>query len=220
MSEIVDLTPREREIFDMLLEGIVPKEIAYKLSISYNTVHFHIKSFYRKLGVHSIQELFAKYSVINEVASSAQTEKPAKESSLQNNEPVFIRWDTVTDNIGSNIEIISDIEIIQKKYYTTFTLFGEMSPKVHSYAGVVFFPDPSTLKAMKKMSSYSFSILGDSNTYEVKISTSDTRLNAEHNHYLKSFTTKIGEITTLNININELAQSPFFGKPVPFIQDN
>jgi DNA-binding CsgD family transcriptional regulator len=58
-----ELTSREREIFDLLLEGVSPKEIADKLCISVSTVDFHRTKMYGKLGVHSIQELFAKYSI-------------------------------------------------------------------------------------------------------------------------------------------------------------
>jgi DNA-binding CsgD family transcriptional regulator len=57
-----NLSSREREIFDLLLEGISPKEIANRLNVSYSTVDFHRTRLYGKLGVHSIQELFAKYS--------------------------------------------------------------------------------------------------------------------------------------------------------------
>jgi DNA-binding CsgD family transcriptional regulator len=57
-----NLSPREREIFNLLLEGIPPKEIANRLNVSYSTVDFHRTKLYGKLGVHSIQELFAKYS--------------------------------------------------------------------------------------------------------------------------------------------------------------
>jgi len=57
----LNLTPREKEIFTMLLGGSAPKEIAYTLKISYDTVLFHQKNMYRKLGIQSIQELFAKY---------------------------------------------------------------------------------------------------------------------------------------------------------------
>ncbi|MCL2213828.1 MAG: LuxR C-terminal-related transcriptional regulator [Treponema sp.] len=60
--EKLNLTPREQEIFTMLLKGTSPKEIAYTLKISYETVHHHQKNMYRKLGIQSIQELFAKYS--------------------------------------------------------------------------------------------------------------------------------------------------------------
>ena len=56
------LTSREQEIFTMLLAGKAPKEIAYILRISYDTVLFHQKNLYRKLGIQSRAELFAKYS--------------------------------------------------------------------------------------------------------------------------------------------------------------
>lgn len=58
----LDLTPREKEIFTMLLNGVVPKEIAHTLKISPHTEHYHQKNLYRKLGIQSITELFAKYS--------------------------------------------------------------------------------------------------------------------------------------------------------------
>jgi DNA-binding CsgD family transcriptional regulator len=57
-----DLTVRERELFDLLLKGVSPKEIAHKLNITLHTVAFHRTKLYNKLGVTSIQELFAKYS--------------------------------------------------------------------------------------------------------------------------------------------------------------
>jgi DNA-binding CsgD family transcriptional regulator len=59
--EHLNLTPREKEIFTMLLDGIAPKEIAFTLKINYETVHFHQKNLYRKLGIQSRAELFARY---------------------------------------------------------------------------------------------------------------------------------------------------------------
>ena len=58
----LNLTPREEEIFTMLLHGTAPKEIAHTLKISYHTEHFHQKNLYRKLGIQSRAELFAKYT--------------------------------------------------------------------------------------------------------------------------------------------------------------
>jgi DNA-binding CsgD family transcriptional regulator len=58
----LNLTAREEEIFTMLIAGKAPKEIAYTLKISYDTVHFHQKNLYRKLGIQSRAELFARYS--------------------------------------------------------------------------------------------------------------------------------------------------------------
>ena len=65
-----DITLREREIFDLLLEGFSQKEIAHKLNISHSTVDFHRTNLYKKLGVHSIKELFAKYSTNGKTAPS------------------------------------------------------------------------------------------------------------------------------------------------------
>ena len=67
-----NLSPREREVFDLLLEGISQKDIAQKLNISHSTLDFHRTNLYRKLGVHSIKELFTKYLTIGKAAPSEQ----------------------------------------------------------------------------------------------------------------------------------------------------
>jgi DNA-binding CsgD family transcriptional regulator len=71
------LTGREQKIFNMLLDGAVPKEIALSLNISYDTVLTHQKSLYRKLEVHSINELIGKYAPANsdEQATKLQIKK-------------------------------------------------------------------------------------------------------------------------------------------------
>ncbi|MBQ6585555.1 MAG: LuxR family transcriptional regulator [Coriobacteriales bacterium] len=53
----LDLSAREIEVFTLLAQGRDPVRIQDTLFISYNTVRNHIKSIYRKLGVHSRQEL-------------------------------------------------------------------------------------------------------------------------------------------------------------------
>jgi len=58
----LNLTSREQEVFTMLLDGKAPKEIAYTLKVSPDTVHFHQKNLYRKLNVQSRAGLFARYS--------------------------------------------------------------------------------------------------------------------------------------------------------------
>jgi len=65
-----NLSPQERKVFDLLLEGLSQKEIAHKLNISHSTLDFHRTNLYRKLSVHSIKELFAKYSTTGKAASS------------------------------------------------------------------------------------------------------------------------------------------------------
>lgn len=59
-QEIADcckLTPREREVFEMLARGRNREYIQEKLVVSRNTVKAHVKHVYAKLGIHSHQEL-------------------------------------------------------------------------------------------------------------------------------------------------------------------
>ncbi len=55
------LTPREKEVLELLLEGKQRNEIATILYISENTVKKQITSIYQKLGVSSRNELFALF---------------------------------------------------------------------------------------------------------------------------------------------------------------
>lgn len=49
--EIDALTPREREVLEMLAEGLSNKEIAWRMKISEHTVKFHVASIFAKLDV-------------------------------------------------------------------------------------------------------------------------------------------------------------------------
>ena len=51
------LTPREREVFDLLVKGDSVKEIAFKLDLSHKTVHVHRANVLGKLQCHSTIEL-------------------------------------------------------------------------------------------------------------------------------------------------------------------
>jgi DNA-binding CsgD family transcriptional regulator len=52
-----DLSPREREICDLLAEGISNREISGQLEISLRTVEMHRLRAMRKLGVRSTAQL-------------------------------------------------------------------------------------------------------------------------------------------------------------------
>jgi len=52
-----ELSPREKEIAELLFRGYANKEIAQKFSISYGTVKNHVYSLYAKLGIRSRFEL-------------------------------------------------------------------------------------------------------------------------------------------------------------------
>lgn len=55
------LSSREKEILDMLSEGLLYKEIADRLGIKIPTVNCHIRNIYDKLHVHSRSQAVAKF---------------------------------------------------------------------------------------------------------------------------------------------------------------
>jgi DNA-binding NarL/FixJ family response regulator len=48
-----NLTKREKEVLLLLQQGMIKKEIAHRLNISYHTVDSHVKNIYKKLHVNS-----------------------------------------------------------------------------------------------------------------------------------------------------------------------
>jgi DNA-binding NarL/FixJ family response regulator len=60
-SEAAHLSKREKEILDLLSQGLANKEIADRLGLSTETVRVHLKRIYDKLHVHSRMEAAIKY---------------------------------------------------------------------------------------------------------------------------------------------------------------
>lgn len=57
---ICALPPRARQVLGLLLEGLSEKEVARVMSISPHSVHDHIKTLHRRLGVSNRAELLAR----------------------------------------------------------------------------------------------------------------------------------------------------------------
>jgi LuxR family transcriptional regulator, maltose regulon positive regulatory protein len=55
-----ELSERELTVLRYLTGGLSEREIAGELFVSFNTVHTHVKSVYRKLGVSSRAEALAR----------------------------------------------------------------------------------------------------------------------------------------------------------------
>ena len=55
-----DLTSREKEVLQLLVDGMIKKEIAEELHIAYSTVDTHIQNIYQKLHVHSNTQAVSK----------------------------------------------------------------------------------------------------------------------------------------------------------------
>jgi len=82
-----DLTFREREIFDLLLQRVPPKEIAHRFSISKSTLDFHRTNLYKKLGVRNIKELLAKYSTNGKAPPSESLKSLEPDTIISPSEP-------------------------------------------------------------------------------------------------------------------------------------
>jgi len=63
------LTPREREIVQLLAEGKSSKEVAESLTISMKTADTHRANIMRKLDLHSVTEL-VRYAVRNQIVKA------------------------------------------------------------------------------------------------------------------------------------------------------
>lgn len=60
VSASYDLTPQERQLLKLLVEGHHKKTAADVMGISFHTVSFHLRNIYLKLQVHSKSEAVAK----------------------------------------------------------------------------------------------------------------------------------------------------------------
>jgi len=90
-----NITKREQEVLNIMLEGVPLKDIAERLNLSYHTVDTHRTRIYRKLGVKNIQELLVEYNSSrqyqnissNDIFSIASVKKPLK-IMLADNAPI------------------------------------------------------------------------------------------------------------------------------------
>lgn len=62
-TEGAELTPREREVLEVLAGGLGLKHAAHELKISYETVRTHVRNIYRKLGARTLCSALNRYRV-------------------------------------------------------------------------------------------------------------------------------------------------------------
>ena len=75
-GDAATLSAREQEILKLLSKGMVSKEIADALAISYHTVRVHTKHIYEKLHVRSRAEAVIKFAADKGPAKSGSTARP------------------------------------------------------------------------------------------------------------------------------------------------
>jgi DNA-binding NarL/FixJ family response regulator len=78
---IPTLTPREREVVQLLAEGKSTKEVAAMLNLSTKTAETHRSNIMRKLGIHSVSELVL-YAVRNNIVQVQVLETAEKADSV------------------------------------------------------------------------------------------------------------------------------------------
>lgn len=61
LNPLASLTEREREILESLSKGMTNQQLARDFEISLNTVKFHLKNLYGKMGVESRSQAVAKF---------------------------------------------------------------------------------------------------------------------------------------------------------------
>ena len=57
------LTPRERDVLELIAKGFKQKQIAVQLVISMETARKHIKNAYKKLGAHNKVDALRKAGI-------------------------------------------------------------------------------------------------------------------------------------------------------------
>lgn len=55
------LTPREIQVYDLVMDGLNAKEVARYLNLSLRTIKFHLNNIFRKYEVSSMQKLVVKH---------------------------------------------------------------------------------------------------------------------------------------------------------------
>ena len=63
LSEEFGLSPREQQVYALLLQGGSAKSIAERLSLSPNTVQGHIQNLYSKLGVNKKEQAIGLFEI-------------------------------------------------------------------------------------------------------------------------------------------------------------
>ena len=239
-----DLTPKELEICSLLLEGKLPKEISFSLSISYNTVLTHQKNIYRKLEISSVRELYAKYKNQAALPKAALPKSAQKLPRLKIIIPaaavlivllfmfiwilqkkdvaVIFSHINLTCDENSTVSMSNDggIITISGMLYddpdSELTEYGYNSGDY--FSGIFCSLGTGAQKARSKMKAVSFMALGDGGTYSFKLTTHETRF---HDRWMHLFTAPKDEPVLITVKVPEdLVRRGFSGETVEFIKEN
>jgi DNA-binding CsgD family transcriptional regulator len=193
-----DLTDRERELFDLLLTGVSPKEIAHKLNISDHTVAFHRTKLYDKLGVQSIQELFTKYAIQGNAANPAEkrviipafalgfysyTDVERRTERGKSTAKIFISRRKID---GVPVEILNLKTNLVKTQYDIHTIYADMHTTVLN-------------ERLRKANGIRFKAIGDGKPWQVEFQTTESNMGEIFFCYIYLFSTIRDKVIDVDI---------------------
>ncbi|MCL2722292.1 MAG: LuxR C-terminal-related transcriptional regulator [Treponema sp.] len=173
LAEQETLTPREQEVFDLMLKGIPPKQITFDLNITSHTFDTHRTKLYRKLKVKNIKEFNLKYRSADnylsllerkEVNSLASQETPLIISPYKNEPwgwhhyltfPMFIyKKITANDKYTFSCTFTSNVD------FDSFLVgLAEHTIGENGYGHIILFNPYIVLSEIKANIEYSFSAI-------------------------------------------------------------
>jgi DNA-binding CsgD family transcriptional regulator len=192
-----NLSPREREIFDLLLEGVSPKEIAYKLNITHSTVDFHRTKIYGKLGVHSIQELFTKYLTADKAAQLAAkgvipafalgfysyTDVERQTERGKSTAKIFVSRKKID---GEYIEVLNLKTNLVKTKYDIHTIYADMHTTTLNHR-------------LSRANGIRFKAIGDGKPWQVEFHTTESHMGEIFYSYIYLFSTIRDQVINVDI---------------------
>jgi DNA-binding CsgD family transcriptional regulator len=202
-----NLTHREQELLNLLLEGISPKEIAYRLHISNHTVDFHRGNLYHKLGINSLQELFAIYSDNRSKSGNIEVMVPADTEKIPTNMMNLIPF-TDEDLAGgkSAIEFSINQETIGGVIIDNVLTLNTTLAKGFGYPfAEVQVKSEQALQQLRGADGIRFKVKGDGKKWRVQFNTVEAAA-MDYTYYQYTFNTICNQIILVDIPYSSLRQ--------------
>jgi len=198
-----NLTPREREIFDLLLAGVSQKEIPDRLNISNHTVDYHRTNLYSKLGVHSIQELFVKYS--DQLKTPTGVIIPAYDLG-------FFDLSDAKEGGNSTAEIyVTREEIDGMVIDSVLNIKANLVKRENKneYAQAYTYKE-DIIQQLKQANGIRFKALGDGKSWFVEFKTIESTPERNHANYIYKFGTVRDQVLVVDIPYSSLYLPEWF----------
>jgi len=192
-----NLTHREREIFDLFLEGYSAKEIANKINIRIPTVDFHRSNMYKKLGIHTFKELFVKYS---------DKRKTPKGIIIPVYDLGFFDLSDAKEGGDSTAEIYVTREKIDGVVIdSVLNIKADLVKKGNKkeYAQAYTYKE-DIIQQLKKANGIRFKALGDGKSWFVEFKTIESTLERNHANYMYKFGTIRNQVLIVDISYSSL----------------